>query len=89
MRLEDAHSVCLSSLKVRQQPSWGTETTQKPILYHSVLDAASGNPMLNKKTKGSLPVALGRPVVPLVIGLGLLGEQHLVEAERVGRTAED
>lgn len=29
---------------------------------------------------GSLAVTLGRPVVPLVVGLGLLGEEHLVQA---------
>lgn len=34
---------------------------------------------------GSLAVTLGRPVVPLVVGLGLLREEHLMQAvSRVG-----
>lgn len=30
--------------------------------------------------QSSLAVTLRRPIVPLVVGLGLLGEEHLVEA---------
>lgn len=63
----------------RRKKLKGKNKTKKQLNQVALLETVRGKPFLRRK-ENSLPVALWRPVVPLVIRLRLLCEKHFVKA---------
>lgn len=79
---QNAHQCVLQQRHLWAEAEEETERkkkTKKQLNQVALLETVRGKPFLRRK-ENSLPVALWRPVVPLVICLRLLGEKHFVKA---------